>query len=113
MDKIKRLLTTGPILACSNFHHPFQLETDASDTGLGAVLAQKINNNNHVIAFASRSLNEAARKYSTSEKECLAVVWAIRKFRPYLEGYTFKVITDYIALKWLHNLKNQTGRLAR
>ena len=113
LEKIKKLLTTGPILACDNFHHPFQLETDASDTGLGAVLTQNIDNNNHVIAFARRSLNEAERKYSTSEKGCLAVVWAIRKFRPYLEGYTFKVITDHIALKWLHNLKNPTGRLAR
>ena len=82
LEKIKKLLTTGPILACLNFHHPFQLETDASDTGLGAVLIQNIDNNNHVIAFASRSLNEAERKYSTSEKECLAVVWAIRTFRP-------------------------------
>ena len=99
LEKIKKILTTGPILACPNFHHPFQLETDASDTGLGAVLTQNIENNNHVIAFASRSLIEAERKYSTSEKECLAVVWAIRKFRPYLEGYTFKVITDHMALK--------------
>ena len=113
LEKIKKLLKTGPILACPNFHHPFQLETEACDTGLGAVLTQNIDNNNHVIAFASRSLNEAERKYSTSGKECLAVVWEIRKFRPYLEGYTFKVITDDIAFKWLHNLKNPTGRLAR
>ena len=77
------------------------------------MLNQNIDSNNHVIAFASRSFNEAERKYSTSEKECLAVVWAIRKFRLYLEGYTFKVITVHIALEWLHNLKNPTGRLVR
>ena len=65
LEKIKKLPTAGPILACPNFHHPFQHETDASDTGLGAVLTQNIDNNNHVIAFASRSLNEAERKYST------------------------------------------------
>ena len=111
--KIKELLRTGPKPACPDYHHPFQLETDASDTGSGAVLTQNINKNNQVIAFASRSLNEAEKKYSTSEKQCLAGVWAIRKLRPYLEGYAFKVITDSIALKWLHNLKNPTVRLAR
>ena len=113
LEKIKKLLTKGPILACPNFHHPFQLETDASDTGLGAVLTQNIDINNHVIALASRSLTEPERKYSTSEKECLAVVWEIRKFRPYSELQTFKLITDHIDLKWLHNLKKPTGRLAR
>ncbi|XP_033212095.1 uncharacterized protein LOC117169706 [Belonocnema kinseyi] len=110
---VKHLLTTAPILACPNFRSPFQLETDATDTGLGAVLTQNINGENFVISFASRSLNSTERKYSASEKECLAVVWAIRKFRPYSEGYSFKVITDHIALKWHHNLKNPTGRLAR
>ena len=58
---MKKVLTTGPILACPDFHHPFQLETDASDTGLGAVLTQNINNKNHAIAFASRSLKEAEK----------------------------------------------------
>ena len=101
--KIKELLTTGPILTCLDFNYPFQLETDASDTGLGAVLTQNINKSNQVIAFASRNLNEAERKYSTSEKECLAVVWEIRKFRPNLVGYSSKVITDHIVLKCLHN----------
>ena len=112
LEKIKKLLTTGSILACPDFHHPFRLGTDASDTGLGAVLTQNLSNRNQVTAFASRSLNDAERKYLTSEKECLAVVWAICKFKPCLEGYSLKVIKDHIALKWLHNFKNPTGRLA-
>src|SRR5436190_161936 len=112
-EAIKTCITSPPTLSCPNFKLPFVLQTDASSVGLGAVLTQESDGVEHVIAFASRSLSEAEKKYSTTEQECLAVVWSIKKFRPYLEGYSFRVITDHSSLRWLHNLKNPTGRLAR
>ena len=110
---IKKFFSSATIFTCPDFSQPFQLEPDASDTGLGAVLIQTISGINHAIAYASRNLNSAESRYSASKTECLAVVWAIRKFRPYPESYSFKAIPDHMALKWLHNLKNPTGRLAR
>lgn len=112
-EKIRERLTTFPVLSCPDFSTPFVLQTDASNVGLGAVLSQTVDGNERAIAFASRTLTDAERKYSTTELECLAVVWAIKKFRPYLEGYRFTVITDHTSLRWLHNLRNPTGRLAR
>ncbi|XP_070155191.1 uncharacterized protein [Polyergus mexicanus] len=112
-EAVKSCITSPPTLSCPKFELPFVLQTDASSVGLGAVLTQESEGVEHVIAFASRALSEAEKKYSTTEQECLAVVWAIRKFRPYLEGYKFRVITDHSCLRWLHNLKNPTGRLAR
>ena len=113
LDTLKAGLTTAPTLACPNFQLPFVLQTDASSVGLGAVLTQVIDEHERVIAYANRALTEAEKKYTVTEQECLAVIWPIRKFRCYLEGYTFTVITDHSSLRWLHNLKNPTGRLAR
>lgn len=100
-------------MAGPGFSLPFVIQTDASDYGLGAVLTQQHPDGEHAISFISCSLSPAERKYSTTEKECLAVVWAIEKFRPYVEGTRFKVITDHFSLLWLHRLKNPSGRLAR
>lgn len=112
-NQLKDHLTTAPTLSCPDFTLPFSLQTDASSVGLGAVLTQVIDGNERVIAYASRALSGAEKNYTVTEQECLAVVWSIRKFRCYLEGYEFTVITDHSSLRWLYELKNPTGRLAR
>lgn len=112
-DEIKTKLLESPILSCPDYSKPLVLQTDASFSGLGAVLTQDVEGQEKVIAFASRSLSDNERKFSVTEKELLAVLWAIQKFRPYLEGYHFILITDHFALKWINGLKNPSGRLAR
>ncbi|KAM8707570.1 hypothetical protein ACLKA7_014664 [Drosophila subpalustris] len=112
-EELKARLTQAPVLACPDFNERFALQTDASNYGLGAVLTQRINGVERVIAYASRRLTAAEENYSTTEKECLAIVWAVRKLRCYLEGYRFDVITDHLALKWLNSIENPTGRIAR
>lgn len=112
-EKIRNLLTEAPILSRPNFDVTFVLQTDVSHNGIGAVLTQTIDKRKYVISFASRSLTMAEQNYSTTEKECLAAIWSILKYRAYLEGYRFIVITDHSSLCWLNKLKNPTGRLAK
>ena len=114
-SELKRRLTTAPILIYPNFTKKFYLYTDASDSGLGAVLSQKDDENRErVIAYASVSLKPAETRYSTTEKEALAVVWAVRQFRHYLLGTTFEIITDHNALRWLFTKQtNPTPRISR
>ncbi|KAH8315152.1 hypothetical protein KR059_012016, partial [Drosophila kikkawai] len=112
-NELKKLLTEAPILACPDFEAKFVLQTDASEYGIGAVLTQTIDEQERVVAYASRRLNNAERNYSVTEKECLAIVWGIRKMRCYIEGYRFEVLTDHHSLKWLNSIDNPTGRIAR
>ena len=93
-DHIRAFVSSAPILSRPNFEEQFVLQTDASDTGTGAVLFQMIDGEGRVLEFASRTLSSAERNYSVTERECLTVIWAIAKFRPYIEGYHFRVITD-------------------
>ena len=86
---------------------------DASDHAIGAVLGQRHNKLLHVIYYASCVLNDAQKNYTTTEKELLAVVYAIDKFRSYLVGSKVIVYTDHAALKYLLTKQDSKPRLIR
>lgn len=113
LHTIKDALISAPILTCPDMNKPFVLQTDASGYGIGAVLTQTQDGCEKVICYVSRSLTAGERKFSTTERECLAVLWSVERLRCYLEGRKFTVITDHFSLVWLNNLKNPQGRLGR
>ena len=112
-NHLKDLLTTAPIITPPDWSIPFELICDASDYALGAVLGQRKNKQPHVIYYASRTLNDAQLDYSTTEKELLAVVFALDKFRSYPIGTKVIVFTDHAALKYLFTKKEAKPRLIR
>ncbi|KAM1862918.1 hypothetical protein ACFX14_003316 [Malus domestica] len=112
-NQLKELLTTAPIIVPPDWSLPFELMCDASDYALGAVLGQRKDKRPHVIYYASRTLNDAQLNYSTTEKELLAVVFALDKFRSYLIGTKVIVFTDHAALKYLLTKKKAKPRLIR
>ncbi len=114
MDFLKDKLTSAPVLKFPNFSLPFFIHADACDVGLGVALMQRDNNGRDVVvAYASRALHKSERPYSTPEKECLAVIWALEHFRPYIEGLHVKFFSDHSSLRWLMSRPNLSGRLAR
>ena len=86
-ERLKRLLTSPPVLSYPDFSEPFQLHTDASGEGLRAVLEQKSDGVCHPVAFASRTLSKHEQRYGITELETLGVVWGLRHFRAYLYGH--------------------------
>ena len=108
------MLINPPILAFPDLNREFCLTTDASCSGLGAVLSQVMDDGEEkVIAYASRTLSDAEKNYSATELECLAVVWATDNFRHYLYGRKFTVWSDHNPLVYLNNAKNKHSKVTR
>ena len=110
---LQKALLSRPILKLPDYSKPFVLETDASNVGVGASLMQKYEDKLHPIAFASKKLTAAERKYSTLEKECLAIVWAVKKYKLFLAGTKFVLQTDHKPLSYLNSAKFQNDRIMR
>jgi RNase H-like domain found in reverse transcriptase/Integrase zinc binding domain/Integrase core domain len=98
-----------------NYEKPFTVHADASDYGIGGVLSQEQpEGGEKPCAFFSVKLSPAERKYTTTEKECLAVLLSVENFRPYIDGTKFTVVTDHSALLWLLKMKTPPSpRLSR
>ena len=110
---LKNHLTSKPILHLPNLKKPFCLRTDASDTGLGAVLLQEHDGTHFPICYASKKLSKSEKNYAAIEKECLAIVWGVKKFHLYLCGTRFQLQTDHQPLSYLDKAKFANARIMR
>lgn len=114
-EKMKILLTSAPVLATADYSQPFTIHCDCSNVAAGGVLTQIDSNGiERVIAYMSQKLTSAQQKYHTTEKEMLAVLISIEKFRPWIDScMDVTIVTDHASLVWLQNFKNPRDRLAR
>jgi hypothetical protein len=110
---IKKALISAPIIQLPDWSLPFKIMCDASDYVVGAVLGQTKDKKHHAIVYTSKTLTRAQVNYATIEKELLAVIFAIVKFRSYLVGAKVIVYTDHAALKYLLTKKDAKPRLIR
>ena len=113
-QELKKRISEPPILKLPDVSQPFILQTDASHVGIGALLLQEDSaGEKRPVAYASRKLQPRESRYSTIERECLAIVWGITKFQDYLYGSEFILETDHQPLQYLRQAKFQNGRLMR
>ena len=110
---LKDILSRAPILRLPDFERDFIVRSDASDTGVGAVLLQEFEDGTFPIAYASKKLMQRERNYSVIEKECLAIVYAVKKFQNYLYGKAFVIQTDHQPLSHIQKCKIESSRVMR
>jgi len=112
-DDLRNALQSQVELCLPDLSKPFTIQCDASNGGIGAVLLQTNEGKREPVWFISRKLTGAEINYSITEKECLAIIYAVKKFKGYIEFTEFTIETDHQALTWLQGIKEPTGRLAR
>ena len=110
---LKEKLSTTPVLRGPDWKLPFHISTDASDTTVGGVLGQKEETRTCVIYFISKHLTPTEHNYTTTEKEMLAVIHSVNKFRHYITGYEVFVHTDHSSIRYLMNKPITHGRVTR
>jgi hypothetical protein len=112
-SRIKEIFSAHPVLQLPRLDHQFVLRTDASSVGLGAALLQESENTLHPVAFASKKLLPRETRYSTIERECLAIVWAVGKFSKFLWGVDFVLQTDHKPLTYIQTCRFKNARILR
>ncbi len=111
---LRDALVTKPVLKVADPNKRYVLHTDASDYAFGAILMQEDEDEElHPVSYASVTLSSAEQKYSVTEREAMAIPWALEHFNTYCEGHKYTAITDHNALKYLWNNKDKTPRLLR
>ena len=113
LANIKKVFSEAPILRLPRLDQLFVLRTDASSVGLGAVLLQDLEGTLHPVVFASRKLLPREVNYSTIERECLEIVWAVCKFSKFLWGVEFVLQTDHRPLTYLQTCRFKNSRILR
>lgn len=106
-DKLKRVLCEAPVLHTPDFTRPFRVTMDTSGRGVGLVLSQDFDGEEHPILYLSQKLNPTEVKYSTIE--ILAVKWALDALRYYLVGAPFELMMDHASLTWLNRMKDSNA----
>ncbi|OAE33727.1 hypothetical protein AXG93_3363s1010 [Marchantia polymorpha subsp. ruderalis] len=113
-EELKEKLTSAPVLRSPDWNKPFHVFVDTSAFAIGAVLSQQDENKrDYPIYYASRQLSAAKKNYTTTEREALGMVFAVKKFRHYLLGYEFVFHVDHYALQHLVKKADLSGRIAR
>ena len=112
-EKLKEVLTSALVIQPLNWDLSFEIMCNANDYAVGAVLGQHVGKLPHVIYYASRTLNDAQLNYSTTEKELLAIIFALEKFYSYLIGSKVIVCSDYATIRYLLTKKGVKPHLIR
>jgi transposase InsO family protein len=113
-ERLRDALTQSPVLGIADPTKNYILHTDASDHAMGAILQQEDENGDkHPIAYASKTFNDAQTRYDTTEREALAITWALQHFNTYCEGHKYTLLTDHQALSYIQRNTKNDKRITR